>query len=167
MSEELKPCKRCNRRGKLHNHPYTDGTTDYWVQCMSDGCREETGSYDTPEAAIAEWNEPSEEQKLHAELAAKDAEIKRLRAQWERLLVEIEDLTDELPLGKDTLDDVVAAVKLICDQRDVAAEYGGLCCDEIEQLREAVEFVLFNLDAGHPEDIDTIRAHLKQVKGGE
>jgi len=40
---------------------------------------------------------------------------------------------------------------------------------EVERLREVVEFVLFNLDADHPEDIDAIRAHVKNalLEGGE
>lgn len=73
MSEELNPCKECGGKGYLFG--YDDDEVDYWVACMADFCYEETRSYDTPEAAIAEWNEPTEEQKLRVELSKAQAEI--------------------------------------------------------------------------------------------
>ena len=91
----------------------------------------------------AAWNKLIADMKqLRAELAEARAEVERLRSQWEKLLVEIEDLTSELPEGKDTLDDVVAAVKLMCDQRDAAGDTCGTYWAEVERLRQALENII-------------------------
>src|SRR3990167_3668954 len=58
------------------------------------------------------------------------AEIKRLRAEnaelnerWGALAVEIENMTDALPGDEPTtLEQVVAAVKLVCDRLEIAEE---------------------------------------------
>ena len=68
MSDELKPCKRCGKKGIAESHSYPDGTTDYWIYCINEYCHEETPYYDTPEDAAKEWNKPSEEQILYAEV---------------------------------------------------------------------------------------------------
>ena len=78
MTDELKPCKRCGASGKAMYQIYSDGTEDYWVVCMNRFCGEETGTHETQEAATREWNEPSEEQLLRAE-------VERLRAQIEAM----------------------------------------------------------------------------------
>ena len=68
MGYELRPCKRCGLIGKVMYQTYSDGTEDYWVVCTNRFCEEETGAYETQGAAAEEWNEPSEEQLLHAEV---------------------------------------------------------------------------------------------------
>jgi septal ring factor EnvC (AmiA/AmiB activator) len=81
--------------------------------------------------------------RMRAELAASQAEVERLRDQWEKLLVEVEDLTSELPEGKDTLDDVVAAVKLMCDQRDYAIEDAALCRAEVARKDKKIAAISY------------------------
>ena len=68
MGDELRPCKRCGASGKAMYQMYSDGTEDYWVVCNNRFCGEETATHETQEAAIGEWNEPSEEQLLRAEV---------------------------------------------------------------------------------------------------
>lgn len=87
----MNPCKQClKNKGQLFSNTYENGETDYWVACMADGCYYETPTFDTADAAIAIWNEPSEEQKLRSriddlerratlEIAERNSEIARLR----------------------------------------------------------------------------------------
>ena len=56
-----------------------------------------------------------------AEEFAKENE--RLRAEREQIVIEIENLTGALPGNHEpTVDEIVAAVKFVCDQRDYALE---------------------------------------------
>lgn len=108
MSDELKPCKQCGGHGKLMDNPYPDGTTDYWVYCRNEFCFYETPSFDTPEKAIEVWNEPSDEQKLRAELqtaqdnlATKDSEIAYLKMVIDNVTLVMVEFADALMRAKE------------------------------------------------------------------
>jgi hypothetical protein len=65
-------------------------------------------------------------------------EAEQLRQQWSSLCNEVEDLTGALHDGDVSLEEVVAAVRLLRDRCDYAGEDSDICRAEIERLRAAL-----------------------------
>ena len=81
--------------------------------------------------------------------AALQAQVDRLQAKADRLGT--------------WLDEAQATCKGLGQTADNFGAQRNEAQAQVDRLREALEFVLFNMDEEHPEDIGTVRAHVKNA----